>query len=76
MIPTAIVLWLDESLGVEPRIGLALAEGLCDTWREGGSLRLKASMIGCRRAVHLFIFTLSFALQLRKGTENLRKEKN
>jgi len=26
------VLWLDGCLRVEPRIGLALAEGLCDTW--------------------------------------------
>jgi hypothetical protein len=26
------VLWLDGCLGVEPRIGLSLAEGLCDTW--------------------------------------------
>jgi hypothetical protein len=37
----------------------------------GGSLRLKASMIGCRRAMPLFIYTLAFALQLRKSTENL-----
>jgi hypothetical protein len=66
----AIVLWLDGCLGVELRIGLALGEGLCDTW--GGSLRLKASMIGCRRAVHLFTYTLAFVLQLRKSTENLR----
>jgi hypothetical protein len=29
------VLWLDGCLGVEPRIGFALAEGLCDTWGGG-----------------------------------------
>jgi len=39
----AIFLWLAGCLGVEPKFGLALAEGLCDTWR-GESLRLKASM--------------------------------
>jgi hypothetical protein len=33
----AIVLWLHGCLGVEPRIGLALAEGLCDIWRGGGN---------------------------------------
>jgi hypothetical protein len=53
MIPTAIVFWLYGCLGAEPRIGLALAEGLCDTRGGGGSIRLKASMIGCRRAVPL-----------------------
>jgi hypothetical protein len=37
----------------------------------GGSLRLKASVIGCRRAVPLFIYTQAFALQLRKSRENL-----
>jgi hypothetical protein len=37
----------------------------------GGSLRLKASMIRCRRAVPLLIYTLAFALQLRRSTENL-----
>jgi hypothetical protein len=37
----------------------------------GESLRLKASIIGCRRAVPLFIYMLVFALQLRKSTENL-----
>jgi hypothetical protein len=37
----------------------------------GWSLRLKTSMIGCRRAVPFFICTLAFALQLREGTENL-----
>jgi len=30
-------------------------------------------MIGCRRAVPLFIYTLAFALQLRKSTENLNQ---
>jgi hypothetical protein len=48
----ATVLWLDGCLGVEPKIGLALAED---------------SMIGCRRAVPLFICILAFALQLRKS---------
>jgi hypothetical protein len=28
-------------------------------------------MIGCRRATPVFIYTLAFALQLRKSTENL-----
>jgi len=28
-------------------------------------------MVGCRRAVPLFIYTLAFALQLRKNTDNL-----
>jgi hypothetical protein len=37
----------------------------------GGSVRLKATMSGCRRAVLLFIYTLALALQLRKSTENL-----
>jgi hypothetical protein len=31
-------------------------------------------MIGCRWAVPLFIYTLAFALQLRKSTENLRQD--
>jgi hypothetical protein len=30
-------------------------------------------MIGCRWAVPLFIYTLAFALQLRKSTENLNQ---
>jgi len=38
----------------------------------GGSFRLKASIIGCRRAVLLSIYTLAFALKLRKSTENVR----
>jgi hypothetical protein len=60
---------LDGCLGVgEPRIGLALAEGLCNIW--GGSLQLKASMIESIWALPLFIYTLAFALQLRKSTEN------
>jgi len=63
------VLRLDGCLGVEPRIGIALAEGLCDICG-GGSLRIKASMIGCRRAAPLLIYILAFALQLRKSTEN------
>jgi hypothetical protein len=37
----------------------------------GRPLRLKGSMVGCRRTVPLFIYTLAFALQLRKSTENL-----
>jgi hypothetical protein len=37
----------------------------------GGSLRMKAYMIGCRRAIPLLIHTMAFALQLRKSTENL-----
>jgi hypothetical protein len=53
-------------LGVEPRrVGVALAEGFCDL---GGSLRLKASVMG-RRAVPLFNYTLAFALQPKKSTE-------
>jgi hypothetical protein len=40
-------------LGVEPRgVGVVLVEGLCDLGG-GGSLRLKASVMG-RRAVPLF----------------------
>jgi len=48
--------------------------GWIDAWElnpELGSLWLKASMIGGRRAVLLIIYTLPFALQLRKSTENL-----
>jgi hypothetical protein len=67
-----IVLWLDGCQEVEPRIWLALPEGLCEIW--GGSLRLKAFMIGCRWAVPLFIYTLAFALQLRKSTGNLSQD--
>jgi hypothetical protein len=37
----------------------------------GKSLQLKASMIGGRRAVPLLNYTLAFALQLRKSTENV-----
>jgi hypothetical protein len=56
-------------LEVEPRsAGVALAEGFCDL--RGGSLRLKASVMG-RQAVPLFNYALAFALQLRKSTENL-----
>jgi len=34
--PNYLFLWLDGCLGVEPRVGLTLAEGLCYTW--GGPL--------------------------------------
>jgi hypothetical protein len=55
-------------LGVESRsVRVALAEGRCDL---GGSLRLKASVMG-RRAVPLFNYALVFSLQLRKSTENI-----
>jgi hypothetical protein len=41
-------------LGVEPRsVGVVLAEGLCDLGGGGGSLRLKATVMGWR-AVPLF----------------------
>jgi len=48
--------------------------GWMNAWElnpELGSLRLKASMIGCRWSVPLFTYTLAFALQLRKSMENL-----
>jgi hypothetical protein len=47
-----------------------------DVWelnQKLGSLWLKASMMGCGRAVTLFIYNLAFALHLRKSTENLCK---
>jgi hypothetical protein len=57
-------------LGVEPRsVGVPLAVGLCDLGG-GGSLRLKASVMG-KRAVPLFDYALASALQLRRKTENL-----
>jgi hypothetical protein len=37
----------------------------------GGSLRLKASMIGCRQAVPLFIYTLAFALLTYSMVQNI-----
>jgi hypothetical protein len=42
----AIVLWLDDCLGVEPRIRLALAEGLCDTWGDHFGWRPPWSGVG------------------------------
>jgi hypothetical protein len=60
-------------LGVVPRnVGVALAEDLCDL---GGSLRLKASVMG-RRTVPHFGYALALALQLRKSTENLSGQPN
>jgi hypothetical protein len=50
-----------------------------DVWElnpELGLLWLNASMIGCRRDVPLFIYTLAFSLKLRKSAENLRQGKN
>jgi hypothetical protein len=61
---------LDGSLGLEPRIiGIALADGLCDL---GGEITSAECLHDWgRRAVPLFDYTLAFALQLRKSTENL-----
>jgi hypothetical protein len=53
---------------VEPRIWPALDDSLCDIW--GGSLRLKACMIGCGWALYLFIYTMALFSQVR-STENL-----
>jgi hypothetical protein len=48
---------------------IALAEGLSDFG--GESFWLKASMIGGCWPCPVFSYTLAFALQLRKSTENL-----
>jgi hypothetical protein len=62
--------WLDGFLGFQRRsVVIALADGLCDLG--GKSLQLKASVIWGRRAVPLLNYTLAFALELRKSTENL-----
>jgi hypothetical protein len=62
---------LDGYLGVEPRrTGIALAEGLCNSGEV--SLWLKASTIGDRLAMALFIYILAFALRLTKITDDLR----
>jgi hypothetical protein len=58
-------------LGVEPRSVVALAEGLCDLGR-GDHFGRRPPWVG-RRAVPLLNYTLAFALQLRKSTENLSR---
>jgi hypothetical protein len=52
----------------------------CFDWRPlwdlgGESLWLKASMIGDKWALPLLNYTLAFALQLRKSTENLSQDR-
>jgi hypothetical protein len=55
---------------VEPRsVGIALADGLCEL---GGGITLAEGLRDWGwRAVSLLNYTLAFALQLRKSTENL-----
>jgi hypothetical protein len=67
------IYWLDGSLVVEPRsVGIILADGLYDIG--GKPLQLKTSMIGESGLYHFLNYTLSFALQLRKSTENLSQD--
>jgi hypothetical protein len=56
-------------LGVEPRsVGIAFADGLCDL----GKITLAEGLhVWGRRAESLLNYTLAFALQLRKSTQNL-----
>jgi hypothetical protein len=63
--------WLNVCLEVEPRsVGIALADGLCDL--EGGGIILAEGLHEWGwRVVPLLNYTLAFALQLRKSTENL-----
>jgi hypothetical protein len=63
--PLRIELWLAGCLGVEQ---FALAEGLSDF---GGNKFAKGLHDWGMRAMPLFSYTLAFALQLRKSTENL-----
>jgi hypothetical protein len=60
---------LDGSLGVEPRsVWIAIADGLCDL----GEIRFGRTPPSLGKAgVPLLNYTLAFALQLRKSTENL-----
>jgi hypothetical protein len=61
---------LDGFLGFEPRgVVIALADGLCDLREEIASA--EGLRDWGRRAVPLLNYTLAFALQLRKITENL-----
>jgi hypothetical protein len=63
---------LHGCLGVEPRrVGIPLADGLCDL--EGGGENHSGEDLHdwVRRAVPVLNYTLLFALQLKKNTENL-----
>jgi hypothetical protein len=66
---------LDGSLGVDPRsVVIALADGLCDLggWGVGGGITSSEDLRDWgRRTVPLLNYTVAFALQLRKNTENL-----
>jgi hypothetical protein len=63
--------WMDF-LGVEPTsVGFALFEGLCDLGG-GNHLCWRPTWLE-RRAIPLINYTLAFALQLKKSTENLRQ---
>lgn len=58
-------LWLDGSLGVEPRmVRIALIESLCDI-----GVRWNASTTGDRLTLPRLNCTLKFAIQMRKSTE-------
>jgi hypothetical protein len=64
--------WLDGSLGDEPRnVGITLADGLCGFGGVGEIISIEGLHDWERRAVPLLNYSLAFALQLRKSTENL-----
>jgi hypothetical protein len=70
-LPFTKELCLSGCLGVESRrVGIVLADGLCDLGG-GGIIVAEGLHDGGWRAVPLFNYTLEFVLQLKKSTENL-----